>query len=257
MGVRGLLGYCLDHKSCECVKYVNIVEVAKEKGAIEILVDFYAFMHYVLQRFWRTLTTVNNNPLLRLMGGEYAAFDAYLTKLVTDLRSCGIHLVMYIDGARGSSKATMDRKLQTWKDRYSQDLQKMRDNLDVIAGYKQISDLSEDSAVRPVLLEVQMMETLKACECEVVQCTSGEADYVLARNLMIRPQAFAIFSNDSDFCIFRDCRFIPCQLFDINNDLKLGGMQQLPEKPQQLTVGVLHSSAVASLLQVGATGLYV
>lgn len=249
MGVRGLLGYCLDHKS-ECVRYVDIVEVAKEKGIIEILVDFYAFMHYVRQRFWRTMTTVNNNPFMRLMGGEYAALDTYLTKLIADLRSCGIHLVMYVDGARGSSKTTMERKLQTWKDRYSQDMQKLRDNLDVIAGYKQTTDLSEDSAVRSVLLEVQMFETFKACNCEVVQCTAGEADYVLARNLMMRPQAFAIFSNDSDFCIFKDCRFIPCQLFDTNNDLRLGGMQKLPEKPQQLTVGVIHSSTVATLLQL-------
>ena len=244
------MGHCLDHKS-ECVEFVDIVEVAKEQGSIEILVDFYAFMRHILQRFWKTMAAVTNNPFLQLMGGEYATLDAYLTKLITDLRSCGIHLVMYVDGAIGSSKTTMERKLQTWTDRRSQDMWKMRDNLDVIAGYKQIADLPDDSSVRPVLLEIQIFETLKVCNCEVVHCTAGEADYVLARNLMIRPQAFAIVSNDSDFCIFKDCRFIPCQLFDTNNDMKLGGMQRMPEKPQRLRVGIIHSHQVASLLQVG------
>ena len=254
MGVRGLLGYCLNDAS-DCVTYVDLVEVAKEKGFIEVLVDFYAFMHHVVQRFWTTLSAVNKNPFLRLMGGEYATLDAYLTKLVTDLRSCGIHLVIYVDGARGSSKTTMERKLQTWKDRQSQSLQQVRDNLDVLVGCKQIADLSDHSSVRPVLLEVQMFESFKACDCEVVYCAAGEADYVLVRNLMIRPQAFAILSNDSDFCIFRDCRFIPCRLFDTDNDLMLGGMQRMPEKPQRLTVGVIHTHQVATLLHVGTSEL--
>ena len=189
------------------------------------------------------------------MGGEYATLDAYLTKLVTDLWSCGIHLVIYVDGARGSSETTMERKLQTWKDRQSQSLQQIRDNLDVLVGCKQIADLSDRSSIRPVLLEVQMFETFKACDCEVVYCAAGEADYVLVRNLMIRPDAFAILSNDSDFCIFRDCRFIPCQLFDTNNDLMLGGTQRMPEKPERLTVGVIHTHQVATLLQVGSSNL--
>ena len=246
------MGHCLYYKS-ECVKFVDIVEVAKEQGSIEILVDFYAFMYYIMQRFWKTMAAVNNNPFLQLMGGEYATLDAYLTNLIIDLRSCGIHLVMYVDGAVGSSEKTMERKLQTWKDRRSQDMLKMRDNLDVIAGYKQITDFSDDSLILPVLLQIQIFEAFKMCNCKVVYCTAGEADYVYAQNLMIRPKAFAIFSNDSDFCIFKDCRFIPCQLFDTNNDMKLGEMQRMPDKPQRLRVGVIHSYQVASLLQVGAT----
>ena len=250
MGVRGLLGYCLEHES-ECVKFVDIVEVAKEQGPIEILVDFYAFIHHIMQRFWKTMAAVDKNPML--MGGEYAILDAYLTNLIIDLRSCRIHLVMYVDGAKGSSKTTMERKLQTWKDRRSQDMRKMRDNLDVIAGEKQITDMCDDSLILPVLLEIQIFETFKICKCKVVYCTAGEADYVLAQNLMIRPKAFAIFSNDSDFCIFENCQFIPCQLFDTNNDMKLGEMKRKPEKPQRLRVGVIHSHQVASLLQVGTT----
>ena len=252
MGVRGLLGHCLEHKS-ECVEFVDIVEVAKEQGSIKILVDFNAFIYYIMEQFWKKMAAVNNNQFHKFTGGEYATLDAYLTKLITNLRSCGIHLVMYVDGAKGSSKTTMERKLQTWTDQHSKNMWKMRDNLNVIAGYKQIADFSDDSRILPVLLKIQMFETFRMCNCEVVHCTAGEADYVLAHNLMIHPQPFAILGNDSDFCIFKDCRFIPHELFDTNNDMKLGGSQKMPEKPQRLRVGVIHSHQVASLLQVGAT----
>ena len=246
------MSHCLKHKS-ECVEFVDIVEVAKEKGSIEILVDFNAFMYYIMERFGEKMAAVGNNQFHKFMGGEYATLDAYLTDLIIGLRSCGIHLVIYVEGPKGNSKTTMESKLQTWMYRHSKNMQKMRDSLDVIAGDKQITDFSDDSLIRPVLLEIQMFETFKMCNCEVVRCPVGEADYVMAHNLKIRPQAFAILDNDSDFCIFKDCRFISYKLFDRNNDMKLGGMQRMPEKPQRLIVGVIHSHQVASLLQVGTT----
>ncbi|KAK7486146.1 hypothetical protein BaRGS_00022612 [Batillaria attramentaria] len=42
MGIRGLLSVILDRKS-ECSQTVDLIQVAKERGGIEILVDFYSF----------------------------------------------------------------------------------------------------------------------------------------------------------------------------------------------------------------------
>ena len=88
----------------------------------------------------------------------------------------------------------------------------------VYNGSKRISDLPDTTSVRPVLLEVQIFETLKECKCEIVQLPAGEADYAIARNLLLRPKAFAVISNDSDFCIFKDCLLIPNELFDIQKN---------------------------------------
>ena len=251
MGVFGLLSHCLEHR-IECAEYADLVEIAAQRDGIELLVDFYAFEHYVLKNFWKSLGHCSNNPYLRILGGNYGALDAFVSKLVKDLKALNIHLVMFVDGAKGSSRVVAEQKMDTWKYRHKRDLQKLRDILEVAYGNKKIQDLPDDTWVRPVLLEVQMFETLKACECEVVSLSSGEADYVIARTLRDRPKAYAILSNDSDFCIFQNCRFIPYELFDANEDLQLGStLQWLPDKPIRLMCGSLTPSSVAGLFQVG------
>ena len=86
------------------------------------------------------------------------------------------------------------------------------------------------------------------CSCEVVQCCAGEADFVIARN-MRRPKAYAVISNDSDFCVFKDCRFILNELFDLENDLQLG-TPQIPEKPVRLRCSIISSQKVIESLGV-------
>jgi len=249
MGVYRLLSYCLDRRQ-QCVEYVDLVEEAASKDGIEILVDYYSFQQFLVKKYWDALSAVTNNPYLRLLGGEYRSLDEYMTKLIKDLQSLDIHFVMFIDGAKGSSKIGTEQKMNTWKFRHMKDLEKMQDLISVLNRYKRIEDLSSESNIRPVLLEVQIMETLKECKCEVVQCPSGEADFVIARNLQSRPKAFAILSNDSDFCVFSCCKFIPNELFDLQNDLQLGGTEFLPAKPIRLMVGMIRSTKVTSLLEV-------
>ena len=127
---------------------------------------------------------------------------------------------------------------------------KLRELLDVCEGRKGIENVSKDTNVRPVLLEVQVFETLKKCNCEVVSLSSGEADFVIARGLLNRPRAYAVLSNDTDFCIFRASMFIPNDLFDLENDLQLNGDQRLPDKPLRLMAGVISSMRVAKMLGV-------
>ena len=103
MGVQGLLTHCLKNKE-QCVEFVDLVEVARQHHGIDILVDFYSFQQLFISKLWESLTAQTGNPYLRLAGGEYETLDARLTKLVTDLRSLNIHLVMYVDGGKGTSK---------------------------------------------------------------------------------------------------------------------------------------------------------
>ena len=106
MGISGLLTHCLEHRA-ECVEEVNLVEVAQNRGGIEILVDFYSFEHFVVRRLWRSLTRVTQNPLIRVLGGEYELFDKAFRKLYTDLKAVGITWVIFIDGAKGWLEETV------------------------------------------------------------------------------------------------------------------------------------------------------
>ena len=251
MGVRGLLSYLTERKD-RCVEYVDLVEVARQQDGIELLVDFYSFEHMLQRNLWKSLSLLSGNPYVRILGGEYAVLDQYVTKLVKDLQSVGIHLVMFIDGAKGSSQIGTQQKFETWKTRHYNDVKKLRDIMDICQNKKMIEDLPEDVNVRPVLLEVQLLETLKECNSTVVQCCAGEADFVIAQNMVTRPKAYAVISNDSDFCIFRDCKFISNSLFDLQNDLQLGEPLLLPEKPIRLIAGIVSSERVVSMFGVSA-----
>ena len=147
-----------------------------------------------------------------------------------------------------------EQKLDTWKSRYQHNMKRLRKVLKVVDGKQAISTLGKDDTVRPVLIEIQILDSLRSCGAEVIQCPSGEADYVLAKNLIDRPEAFAIFSNDSDFCIFRDCAFFHSSLLDLKDDLYLGKDELLPRAPtDRLMVGIIQSHRVAQALGVRRT----
>ncbi|XP_013382983.1 uncharacterized protein LOC106153553 [Lingula anatina] len=246
MGVRGLLSYCLCNQE-QCVEYYDLIEEANRKGGLEILIDYYSFQQMILTNFWKSLRAVKHNPYLRLEGGEYSTLDAYLSKLVQDLQSLGIHMVFYIDGAKGSSYFSTQQKLETWKSRHYKELRTLKQLTDVCKGVMDIQALPDDVNVRPVLLEVQVLGTLKKCNCEIIQNSCGEADFVIAEGLIHRPKAFAVLSNDSDFCIMQNSRFIPNELFDLDNAIQLGQASLLPQKPISLKVGVITTERVLQL----------
>lgn len=243
------MSYCLSHQE-ECVEYFDLVTIASMRGGIELLCDFYAFEQSLVEYFWQSITSISGNPYLMLLGGEYRSLDEYITKFVKDLQALSIKLVMFVDGSKGSSRSTTERKLETWKHRFTQDQDRATRQLDALHRRCQVEEIRDTKNVRPVLLEVQIVESLIACGVEIVQCVAGEADYVIARNLQRRPQAFAVLSNDSDFFVFADCRLITNELFDLSRDMRLGSAQRLPETPQKLSVGVISTTKVCSLLGV-------
>ena len=101
MGVRGLWTHCLENRA-KCVEVVNLVDIARDRGGIEILVDFYCFEHYLIGKLNTTLNKVFRNPLLLVQGGEYKMIDEFIRKLFLDLKAVGITLVTVKDGAKGN-----------------------------------------------------------------------------------------------------------------------------------------------------------
>lgn len=248
MGISGLMTWCLEHQR-ECCEFVNLIEVARQRRGIEILVDYYGFQHFIVDKIWTSLGRLRNNLYLRILGGEYKSMAVYLKKLIKDLQSLDIRLVFFMDGTKGCSKETMDNKLQTWTKRHQDDIKHIREILAVCYEHNSIEQLSSSAKIRPVLLEVVFKSVLKECGCRVFTVTTGEADCEIAKELLEREKAFAILGNDSDFCIFKDCRFIPFTLFDIRNDLQLDACEELPDKPLRLEVGVISSKRVAHSLK--------
>lgn len=249
MGIRGLLAYLLDRRA-ECSETVDLIQIAKDRGGIEILVDFYSFEHMIVRNLWKSLATFKHNEFLRILGAEYATIDAYVAKIVTDLKNLGILLTFTIDGNKGASDLDTKFKTDTWKQRHFADVHLKLEILDVCAGNVQMFDLGEEKTIRPALLEIQMVKTLRDSGCEVMQMAAGEADLLIAKQMKQRAKAIAVMSNDSDFGVFEGCCFIPNDLFDINNDLGLGQPLVLPKKPQRLLCGVISYQNVRKVLAV-------
>ena len=248
MGIKGLMSEILQKREQCMTKYDLVEEAKRSSSGIELLVDYYSFQLHLTSALWRSLSHKTGNKYLRLIGGEYQALDIYVTKFVKTLQALNIHLVWYADGSRGSSPQATERKIATWKSRYQESVKKVQALMDVCYGNRDIDSYPSQNFIRPVLLEVQFSEALRKCGCEIVQCPAGEADFIIAKDLGNRPRAFAIISNDSDFCVFPNVRFIPSDLFDLGNDLM--GSLETDCKLEQILVQMITDSDVCSLLEV-------
>ena len=250
MGVWGLLSACLRQQNTCTEGEEDLVQIARQRDGIELLVDLKSFQYTIMYKFWTALSALRENPYLKILGGEYGSLDRYVTKLIEDLKSLGIKLVFFDDGAKGSSMEALRQKSNTWIKRHDEDIKRMSRILDVCRGKINIQDLEEEAYIHPVSLEDQFVSVIKRCGCEFNQNPAGEADLLLIRALIEREKAYAILSDDSDFCIFPGGRFIPIQLFDTENGLQLGQPLEVPEKPLRLMVKVITTEKVMSMLQV-------
>ena len=122
MGVQRLWTFIEKNKN-ELVEYVDLVEVARKSypDGMKILVDFYSFEHFLKEKYWRSMTLITGNPNLVFDGGEYDAIDSFTKSFIASLRSVGIELVFYTDGAKGSSYQATQQKMKTWQERHKQD----------------------------------------------------------------------------------------------------------------------------------------
>ena len=79
---------------------VNLIEIAKLRGGIEILVDFGCLENHLLRLIGST-SDVLGKSTAEFLKGEYAFCDEAIRKLYTDLKSLGITLVVFTDGTKG------------------------------------------------------------------------------------------------------------------------------------------------------------
>lgn len=114
MGVGGLWTYCKDNLP-SCGQRVDLVQVAKQRHGIVLLVDYYSFEFLIIEKFWSTLSRATGNPYLKHSGGEYHTLNEYITKFIKDLKSLGIELEFVLDGAQGTSPEVLDMRTPVWK----------------------------------------------------------------------------------------------------------------------------------------------
>ena len=79
---------------------VNLIEIAKLRGGIEILVDFGCLENELLHLIGAT-TGIHGKSKAEDLKREYAFCDEAIRKLYTDLKSLGITLVVFTDGTKG------------------------------------------------------------------------------------------------------------------------------------------------------------
>ncbi|ELU07250.1 hypothetical protein CAPTEDRAFT_190174 [Capitella teleta] len=255
MGVRGLMTLCMEKKT-ECSDLVDLVEVASERGGIELLVDYHSFEFFILESFHQSYMARCNNPHLPVMGGEYHSLDLYLTELIGNLKSVNIDLVMFESGSRGNCPEEDRQKLERIKSKEAEKRSNIEKLMGLCDGTTSLREVKNEMSMPVVPCRgIQFTCTLVRCGCEFIGVPFGDADTAIARSLIDRPKAYAVLSNDSDFLIFPGCKMIPHKLFDINNSLGLGDDQALPSLPHSLQCRVMSSTKVARCLEVRESDL--
>lgn len=131
MGVPQLMTQCLERQHA-CSSVYNLVDIARQRNGIELLVDFYCFEHHIMECIWQALYKVSGNVFLRLLGGEYAFVNEYFTRLINALRDLQIQLVFFIDGAKGASQTSIEHRMGVWQKRHYKGLQDAEKLLQVI-----------------------------------------------------------------------------------------------------------------------------
>lgn len=247
MGIYGLTRYV--HKNQECIEYINLIEVAREMGGLELLVDGLPLIYHFVEKMWETLVKSSNNVSIMYQNIEFEAISSALRKMILDLRSFGINLRWYFDGCKGCSKKEFENKLLRVTQRCEKNRRNRNELIAALRGRTYFSEVTKQGNITSLLL-MELKETIESSGCEIVHCL-GEADPIIARDLLER-KSFAAITNDSDFFIFPNSTVILVQLFDENNALGLGTGALLPHDlaNKDFIVGVITSERVAASLMV-------
>lgn len=97
MGIRGLFTYIQANK---CYEIVDLVNEAKIRRRIEILVDFNAYQRDLLEFLSKRMAHEYDNPYLLFPGGEFDIISEALYDLQQAFEAVNIRLVWIIDGPK-------------------------------------------------------------------------------------------------------------------------------------------------------------
>ena len=180
MGVSGLMTYCNERRK-DISQRVDLIQVARQQATrrtnpkplnaipssptptVNILVDYYAFESYILPKFLnaeKEKSGGGGGNILRIYGGEYESYDAFVQRFLGALADVGVVFVFFIDSSRGSSADVSAHKLETWKDRFRETLAFYAEIRRVCYGKIDIAQL-RDKVVRPCLLTVQTLISIR------------------------------------------------------------------------------------------------
>ncbi|XP_055864784.1 uncharacterized protein LOC106074410 [Biomphalaria glabrata] len=250
MGVHKLWSYVKQNKA-ETVAYVDLIELAKSyPEKMNILIDFYCFEHFLTEKFLASLGNVNDIDSLIYAGGEYKLMDRTLRCLILELRRVNIEPIFYLDGAKGSADISTKQKMQTWKNRYLDSQKGLKNVFFYLRGERPLTDVNLSRLTRPCLQEMQNVLTLQDLGCKMFLRVSGEADYMIAKDLMENQNAFCVLSNDTDFTIFPDSVLLPQDMFDLTLQLGQGLSSFEPRVPENLICGIIRTENVMNLLKL-------
>ncbi|KAK0061631.1 hypothetical protein Bpfe_009013 [Biomphalaria pfeifferi] len=249
MGVHNLWSYFMQNVT-ETVAYFDLIELAKSyPEKMNILIDFFSFEHFLVEKFLARLGKADIDSLI-YAGGEYKLMDRTLRCLILELRRVNIEPIFYLDGAKGSADISTKQKMQRWKNKYVESQKCLQNVFFYLRGERPLTDVNLSRLTRPCLQEMQHVLTLKELNCKVVSRVSGEADYMIAKDLMENQNAFCVLSNDTDFTIFPDSVLLPQDMFDISFQLGQGLSSFEPRVPENLICGIIRTENVMNLLKL-------
>ena len=238
MGVFGLTTFFKENAP-EVSDTFDLVQEASRRGGLELVVDLSSFLILACVESKHVHFRHEEHPWFHICHAEYDIFRNFVANMIRKLRKSGIELVFFTDGACGSDMKNFERKLETWKERQRNCTAIVTHVKDYCRGH----EASNDQSLTPPLLDLQMCQTLKEAHCKVFH-NRGEADVAIAKYVATTEKAFAVLGNDSDFCVMKDCWFIPEPWFDLKDEL------HSVEDLQHLEVRVITPDKVAAALQV-------
>ena len=260
MGVKGLWWFLkklvLDEGDDNKVfhSFDLVKEASQHPDGLTLIVDFYPFEYWIMNQVHNDYFNeqCDKNPWLTISGGEYSCFGDYLVDLVKVFNKCGIKMVVVCSAGRCTSANQMEFKYARWLQTDIRDMKKVHDVLATLEDSDQYICKPNKESKSPTLLPLELTERLRLSGCEVLCCLDGEADPFIAQ-LYHERKAFAILSNDSDFLLFENCRYINLdESFDV--DGVLGQFMRKNEfesgKLPSLSVKAVDSKDVYSILEL-------
>ena len=219
MGVRGLLSYLLRDDAPERGEQFDLVSVSQESArGIVLAADFYSVITDLLilceratvaglqqaapddESTWSCLSAH-----AKLLNGEPACYDQWITSVVLSLRAAGVELVFFVEGARGAIADSHKDKLATLAECYRSNAQRAHVIKEFCDHGVPMPD-DEQLWTGESFLYLQSMRTLCRLGVKIVQCL-GEVDLDMV-SFVRRGGALAIISSDTDFLLASGCRVI-------------------------------------------------